>query len=203
MVSRMVTPLVHERADRGPHLLAAARVEAGGRLVEEEQRGPLDHADREVEPALHPAGVGADPAVGGVDEVELVEELVGAASGGRAADSLRSRAIISRFSRPVSSVVDGGVLAGQADRPAGSSRACVGRSWPGDARPSPRRAGPASPGCAPAWSCRRRWARAARRRCPLRSARSRPSRTRVPPKDLREPGDFNCVRHTQTVYVVH
>ena len=48
--------LLHQLADRGPHLAAGARVEAGGRLVEEDQRGPGDQAGRQVEPATHAAG---------------------------------------------------------------------------------------------------------------------------------------------------
>ena len=46
-----------------PQLDAAARVEAGGRLVEEQHRRRRDQADREVEPAPHAAGVGLDDPV--------------------------------------------------------------------------------------------------------------------------------------------
>ena len=45
-------------ADDLPQVAATARVEAGGRLVEEDQPGPADQRHREVEPALHAAGVG-------------------------------------------------------------------------------------------------------------------------------------------------
>ena len=48
--------LLHQLADRGPHLAAGARVETGGRLVEEDQRGPGDQAGGQVEPATHAAG---------------------------------------------------------------------------------------------------------------------------------------------------
>ena len=45
-------------ADGVPHLAAGARVEAGGRLVEEDQRRPGDQAGGEVEPAPHASGEG-------------------------------------------------------------------------------------------------------------------------------------------------
>ena len=51
-----------EAADDVPHARCGARVEAGGRLVEEQHRGPADEAGGEVEPAPHAAGVGLDRA---------------------------------------------------------------------------------------------------------------------------------------------
>ena len=59
VVSRTVTPDPASSRDRVPHLAAAARVEAGGRLVEEHHRRHGDQAHREVEAAPHAAGVGA------------------------------------------------------------------------------------------------------------------------------------------------
>ncbi len=56
----------------------AARVEARRRLVEEQHRGMRHEAGREVEPAQHAAGVGLRRPVGRVDEVELLQQLVGA-----------------------------------------------------------------------------------------------------------------------------
>ena len=64
--------------DRAPHLGPARRVEAGRRLVEEDDRAVHDQAGREVEPAAHAAGVGPDLAVGGVLDPEAGEQLVGA-----------------------------------------------------------------------------------------------------------------------------
>ena len=66
-----------ESADRPPHALPAARVEPGRRLVEEQHRRPHDEAGREVEAPAHAAGVALDHAVGGVDELELLEQLAG------------------------------------------------------------------------------------------------------------------------------
>ena len=68
--------LADELAHDRPDLVAAARVEPGRRLVEEEDPRPRQQARREVEPAAHPAGVGARRAVGGVGEVEALEQLV-------------------------------------------------------------------------------------------------------------------------------
>ena len=68
--------LPREARDLRPEGAAALRVEAGRRLVEEEDRGPVDERERQVEAALHPAGVGADAAVGGEREADALEQLV-------------------------------------------------------------------------------------------------------------------------------
>ena len=75
--------LADELAHDRPDLVAAARVEPGGGLVEEEDPRPRQQARCEVEPAAHPAGVGARGAVGGVGEVEALEQLVRATPGRR------------------------------------------------------------------------------------------------------------------------
>ena len=54
----------------------------GGRLVEEQHRRARDERGREVEPAAHAAGVGLRHAVGGVGEVEALEQLAPARLGG-------------------------------------------------------------------------------------------------------------------------
>ena len=59
-----------------PHRRARLRVEAGGRLVEEEHLRPVDEPERHVEPALHPARVGADDPVGELADPEGLEQLV-------------------------------------------------------------------------------------------------------------------------------
>ena len=92
--------------DRLPEADPAARVEAGRRLVEEEHRRAGDERGGEVEPAAHPARVGADQALGGVGEFEVLEQLGGAARparpwaggrGGRPSPGSRRR---SGFRRP-------------------------------------------------------------------------------------------------------
>ena len=58
--------LAVQRRDLLPDRLAADRVEAGRRLVEEEHPRLVDERRGEVEPPAHPARVGADAAVGGL-----------------------------------------------------------------------------------------------------------------------------------------
>jgi hypothetical protein len=56
-----------EVADDLPHRVAAARVQAGRRLVEEDDSRLADERHRDVEPAPHAAGVRGGGAVAGVD----------------------------------------------------------------------------------------------------------------------------------------
>ena len=55
-----------------------ARVEAGGRLVEEDHRRVGDQAGGEVEPPPHAAGVLLVEPVAGIGDAEALEQLVGA-----------------------------------------------------------------------------------------------------------------------------
>ena len=64
-----------ERLDRIPELDAAADVQSGGRLVEEQDRRPGDQRGGQVEAAAHPARIGANETVGGVGEVEGGQQL--------------------------------------------------------------------------------------------------------------------------------
>ena len=74
-------PLVGgEPPDLVPHGRARLRVQAGGRLVEEQHLRPVDQAERDVQPPLHAAGVGADQPAGRVGQVEPAEQLVGPAA---------------------------------------------------------------------------------------------------------------------------
>ena len=77
VVSSRVVPSADQRADDVPHAQPARRVEAGGRLVEEEHRRAGHEAGGEVEAAAHAAGVRLHHAVGGVGELELLEQLRG------------------------------------------------------------------------------------------------------------------------------
>ncbi len=65
-----------------PHLVAAARVEAGRRLVEEQQVGGAEDGGGDVDPAPHTARVVLDLLRGGLREPEGLQELGGAAPGG-------------------------------------------------------------------------------------------------------------------------
>jgi hypothetical protein len=59
--------------DRVPQLDATARIQAGGRLVEQEQAGGSGQADAQVDAAAHAAGIGAHQPVGVGGELHLVE----------------------------------------------------------------------------------------------------------------------------------
>ena len=88
-------------ADRRPDDLAAARVKAGGRLVEHQQLRLLDQAGGEVDAAPLAAGELLDqPAreLGGIEALESARRALAAAA---CALEPRSRAISMRFSRAV------------------------------------------------------------------------------------------------------
>ena len=59
-----------------PHLLDLRRVEAVGRLVEQEQVGHAEHRLRDAEPLAHALAVGADPTVDRAAEPGDLEDLV-------------------------------------------------------------------------------------------------------------------------------
>ena len=75
---------VREPLDLGPQRDPRLRVEPRRRLVEEEHARPVDEADRNVEPPLHPTGVAARDAVGGLAQADELEQFVDAGAQGRA-----------------------------------------------------------------------------------------------------------------------
>ena len=174
--SRIVVPPATKRADDVPDLVARARIEPGGRLVEEHQLGRDDDARGDVEPPAHAAGVVLDQPPGGVGEAERLQQL------GRPAPSPRSRfrpsrrAIRIRFSRPVrsSSTEASWPVRLTAPRTASASRDDVVPEHAGAARvgAKQRREHPDRRS-----SCRRRWGR----------ARRRPSRAAPPGRRRRRP----------------
>ena len=110
--------LAHELAQQVPEVAAAARVETGGRLVEEQHLGRRDEAGGEVEPAAHAAGERLHELVGVVGEVEQLEQLVGAAGGpprfGQVVQPTDHLEVEPGAHQPV----DRGLLRGDADAPA-------------------------------------------------------------------------------------
>ena len=104
-----------------PHLLpdrlAADRVEAGGRLVEEEDARLVDQRRGKVEAPLHPARVGADPAVGGGGEVDPLQQVIGAPAALRGGDALQRRLQADQLAAGHQRV-ERRFLEGDADRPA-------------------------------------------------------------------------------------
>jgi hypothetical protein len=71
LVAREMRNLIPER---GP----ALDVEAGGRLVEEQNPGPVQEREREIEAALHPARVADDLAIGRLAQADALDQLVAA-----------------------------------------------------------------------------------------------------------------------------
>ena len=103
-----------ERLDRVPELDAAADVEPGGRLVEEQHRRPGDQRGGQVEAAAHPARVRADEPVGGVGEVEGAP---GAPARGHRLPAAEVVELADHLEvlEPGQVLVHGGVLAGEPD----------------------------------------------------------------------------------------
>jgi hypothetical protein len=58
-----------------PHLIATARIETRGGLVEEENLGPRDEAGRDIDATTHPSRVGTHLLPGGVGKGESVQQL--------------------------------------------------------------------------------------------------------------------------------
>ena len=107
-------PLAHEVPDDLPHPEPAARIEARRRLVEDQQPRSPDERAAEVEPPPHAAGVRLHDPIRGIDEVELLEQLVGAPP------CLRRGQLVEPAEQPQvlaagQVLVHRGVLAGQAD----------------------------------------------------------------------------------------
>ena len=129
-------------ADDVPHADAARRVQAGRRLVEEQHRRAHHEARRQVEPAAHPAAIGASHAVGGVGEVEAVEQL-GRPRPRLAAGQAAQPADHHEVLAPGQHLVDGRRLRGDADV-ALDLRRLGDDVEPGDPRPAQRPGAPAS-----------------------------------------------------------
>ena len=107
-------PARDQVADRGPDLVPAARVEPGGRLVEEQHLRGQDHARRQVEPAAHAAAVALHALVAGVGEVEPLQQL-GRPQLRPAPAEVEEHPEQLEVLPAGEDLVDRGVLAGQAD----------------------------------------------------------------------------------------
>jgi hypothetical protein len=95
------------------------RVQARGRLIEEDHRRVPDQAHGDVEPAPHAAGVGRHLAPAGIDQVELGEQF-----GGDGARVLHVSQLADQDQvlAPRQDLVDRRELSGQADRGPDASR---------------------------------------------------------------------------------
>jgi hypothetical protein len=105
----------HKLADGLPHHAAAARVETGGRLIEEDDARAADQGHRQAEQATHAAGVGRRRLPGRVGQVEPVEQ-----PGGAPPPFGPAQVVQVRHQQQVllagEQVVDRGELAGDPDR---------------------------------------------------------------------------------------
>ncbi len=114
VVSSTVVPSRHQVLDDAPEVLAALGVEAGGGLVEEEDRRAGHQRSGQVEATAHAARVGLEDAVRRVGQAELLEQLVGPGPGDLAAQVAQA-ADHADVLAAGQVLVDGGVLAGQPD----------------------------------------------------------------------------------------
>ena len=92
------------------------RVEAGRRLVEEQQPRRVHQADRDVEPAALAAGQGRDRAVGVLGEVERLDQLVGPAPRPPAGSARSARRLADQLVAAALGVPGGVALADVPDR---------------------------------------------------------------------------------------
>ena len=176
VVRKTVTPAADEPGDDLPHRLPAARVEAGGRLVEEDHLGLADQARGEVEAAAHAAGVGARRAGGRRRRGRTARAARAARPRAAARPGRRSRAIMRRFSSPVCSSSTAAywpvrLIARRTAAPVATTSKPATRAWPPSGA---RQRGQDPHGRGLARAVR---ARAARTRVPRAARRSTPVRT--------------------------
>ncbi len=121
VVSRIVQPLGDEAPDRVPHLAARARIQSGGRLVEEDQRRPRDQARGEVQAAAHAARELRERLRRGLLEPELLEQVArrrASLGGAQPLQAAEQPQVLGRGEV----LVDRRVLAGDADQLADAVR---------------------------------------------------------------------------------
>lgn len=115
VVRKTVTPTATRLADDLPHGVPGARVEAGGRLVQEDDPGIADEGHGDVEATLHSAGVGGGGLPCGVGEAEALQEFRGdpaPIASGQVVQVRHEEHVLLAGDQPV----DGGELPGDADR---------------------------------------------------------------------------------------
>ena len=101
-------------ANDGPQFLAAARVQPGGGLVQEQHPGLADQADRQVQSAAHAPGVAGHRPVPGLGQAEPVQQRHGAVAG-TGPGKPEQPADQDQVLRAGQFLVQRGVLAGQRD----------------------------------------------------------------------------------------
>ncbi len=130
-------PIGNQSSDEAPQVLTAFRVEAGGRLVQVQQRRATDQAGGQVQPTAHAARVGLGQFRGGFGEVEVAEKLAGPSPGipWRNAEEAPDHVEVLLSGQHL---VDRRVLSGQPDSAAHLSR-LLENVESSDAGPSPMR----------------------------------------------------------------
>ena len=91
VVRKTVVPSSFRRRTSSQIAWRRDRVEAGGRLVEEQHARLVHERHAQVEAAAHAARVGADAAVGGAGQADALEQRVGAVAAVAAADAVQRR----------------------------------------------------------------------------------------------------------------
>jgi hypothetical protein len=114
-------PLALQLAHDGPDLVAAARIQACGRLIEEQHLWARQQAGGDVEPAAHAAGVGPGRPVSRLRQLEPLEQLAGAAVG-LLAGQLEQASEHLQVLAPGQQLIDRRELPRQADQLADSGR---------------------------------------------------------------------------------
>ena len=154
-------PLAAQVADDVPDLVATSRIETRGRLVEEEHTRLREHAGREVEPPPHTARICLRGSVGGVRELEALEQLRRAAACLRAREPEQAPEHLEVLAAR-QQLVDRRELTRQGQLLSHLRR--VGDNVETEQlRLAPRQAEARSRGCERGWSCRRRSGRGGRR----------------------------------------
>ena len=100
-----------------PEALAAARIQAGGRLVQEDHVRVTEQPGGQIQPPAHAAGVRLHAAVGGVEQIELFEQLMSSTPSiltGQPAQAAHHPQVLAAGLQ----LIQRDALAGQADPPA-------------------------------------------------------------------------------------
>ncbi len=110
------TVLAGQARDLLPQVRAALRVEPRGRLVEEQDARGVHERERQVEPALHPARVATNAAVGRVEQAHPLEQGVATRASLALRDALQRR-LQPHVVAPSEQRVERGLLQRRADGP--------------------------------------------------------------------------------------
>jgi hypothetical protein len=133
VVSSQARSLRGQFAQQLPDGDPPVRIEAGRRLVQKQHRRRRDQTGSDVQPPAHPAGVAAGQAPGRLEQVEALQQFLGAPAHSLSGESVQpsdhAQVLAAGQIR-----VDRGVLARHADQAPNRARLCDDVEA-GDARP--------------------------------------------------------------------